>query len=406
MKKSQRTDEHRPGAIVPARYTHWNSYSLASSSGGFAMPSIGVDCAQPYPIYTYDAKTDRSVVTGYEHPVCPDSGRCCVRSTHRHAEAEGRAIFGNAGKCGVCGACFVYGSMFRHENGEIVHMGHDCADKYEAMYDLSAWEVQRNRQEKALATAITAAKNEAERASFLDKFPGLAEDLALATSKDLPQTKGAGILVDIARKFVTYRSLSPKQVEFVAKLANEIRNPPAPKAEETKVEAPTGKGVEFEGEIVSVKNVEGQWGWSTKVTVKVMRPDGAGIWLAWGTLPANMCDLFSGNTQSLKGVRVAVKATLEASKGSERSCEYCGGSGKCEESDYARNDSQTGRQYKAVTRIVTCTGCSGTGTVGRKADGSFAFMKRPTMTLAGSCDVTRPVVKKARKPKSPRECRS
>lgn len=120
---TKRTDVHRPGALVPANYEHWNTYSLPASDMGVPIPPIGIDCAHPIPRYE-----GRNVV-GYDVRTCPDTGRCCVVSTHRHALREGRAIFGGVGKCGVCGANYKYGSMFRHEpTGEVVHMGHECAD--------------------------------------------------------------------------------------------------------------------------------------------------------------------------------------------------------------------------------------------------------------------------------------
>jgi hypothetical protein len=323
----QRTDAHRPGAIIPANYDHWNSYSLARG----LVPTIGVDCAMPVPQYDAEGRH-----TGTITPVCPDSGRCCVASTHRHA----REIFGGIGKCGVCGAHYVYGSMFRHTlTGAIVHMGHDCADKYEAMYDLSAWELANKRAEAASARAVQATKNTAERESFLAKHEGLADALKLGDATS--DHRGTQILADLAAKFTTYRMMSEKQIALAFKLAHEIRNPPPPKAEEIKVAAPTGKGIEFEGEIVSVKSHEGAWGWSTKVTIKVTTSEG--IWLAWGTLPSNI------RGEDLKGVRVSVKAALEAGR-----------------------------------------------------EPSFVFMKRPAMSLAGLCD--HPVQRKPRKAKKAPEC--
>lgn len=411
MAKTQRTDPHRPGAIIPAHYDHWNSYSLAHG----LVPAIGVDCSMPYP--TYDAE---GRVTGYVHPKCPDSGRCCVASTHRHAHRDGRAVFGGIGKCGVCGAHYVYGSMFRHElTGAIVHMGHDCADKYEAMYDLSAWQLAHDRAERAVAKAVAREANDKARATFLAKHPGLEDALALGNASS--DSKGARILADLAAKFITYRTMSDKQVAFAFKLADEIKNPAPAAPAEIKIAAPTGKGVEFEGEIVSAKIVESQWGSNWKLTIKVTTD--AGVWLAWGTMPSSFYDLHirdaandmlrtqttpagehvpsrardlgSAIMQTLKGLRVEVKATLEASKGSERTCEYCCGSGQVDETDYVKG--RDGK-WSHVPRKEQCGSCKGTGVVGRKADPSFAFMSRPSMTIAGR--VLHPMQRKPRKAKA------
>ncbi len=76
----------------------------------------------------------------------------------------------------MCGAHFGYGTMFKHEpTGEIVHMGHDCANKYGAMYDLSAWELANNRIRAAAAKHIKRTANDREREQFLGEHPGLAD---------------------------------------------------------------------------------------------------------------------------------------------------------------------------------------------------------------------------------------
>ncbi len=295
--KTQRTDPHRPGAIIPADYDDWNSYSLASGP----VPPIGVDCAQPYVSYDAQGRAGQLIT-----PTCPDTGRCCVASSERAVRAAGLAVFGAAGKCGVCGAHFVYGSMFKHSSGDLVHMGHDCADKYGAMYDSSAWEIENGRTRAALAKVIARTQNDKERQAFLDANPGLEADLAVEHR----------IITDIAAKFTTYRSLSEKQVALVRKLADEVRNP-KPVVEELHAAAPTGKGIEFEGEIVGAKVHEGEYGTTWKMTVKVTTD--AGTWLAWGTVPEYLATAArpTGDLRAaLIGRRVSVKATLEAGRDS------------------------------------------------------------------------------------------
>lgn len=89
-----------------------------------------------------------------------------------------------------------------------------------------------------------------------------------------------------------------------------------------KVPAPTGKGIEFEGEVISTKVTEGQWGVSEKMTVKVTTPEGT--WLAWCTIPADLLRTHyevdgyktydTADHTTLVGRKVAVKATLEPGK--------------------------------------------------------------------------------------------
>lgn len=267
-----RDDIHRPSTLVPADYEQHVDYDL----GNYPMPAFGVDCTMPVP--TYDAE---GRPTGYYVGKHGTGDRCCLTRAEDVARAEGRKIFGARGKCGVCGAHFRYGTMFRHVAGDLVHMGHDCADKYELMYDSSATELEQGRRERALATVIRRAENDIERAEFLAANPGLEVDLAVSHP----------IIADIAAKFVTYRSLSEKQVALVRKLADEVRNPKPAEEQERHAVAPTGKGIEFEGVIVGAKlRVSEQWGASWKVTVKVTNDDGA-VWLAWGTAPKMLLDV-------------------------------------------------------------------------------------------------------------------
>lgn len=273
------------------------------------MPRWGVDCSDPRS--TYDSQGRH---TGYSYPTCPDTGRCCVASAQRRAERDGRAVFGRAGKCGVCGAHFVYGTMFRHETGELVHMGHDCADKYSMMYDLSAHELEQGRHKAAHATAIARTANETARREFYDAHPGVEQALELGKENG---TKAEQILADMARRFVQFRSLSDKQVTFALKLADEIRNP-RPEIVERHCAAPVGKGVNFEGEIVSCKLTDGYTGGSSyKMTVKVTTEDGS-TWLAYGTCPTSLTACLEstshyggGNASDLRGRRVSIKAALE-----------------------------------------------------------------------------------------------
>lgn len=302
-KRAPRTDIHRPGAIVPAHYEQWLDYSR----GHGTVRSIGVDCATPYD--TYDDEGRR---TGTVHPECPDTGRCCARSAERAAAAEGREVFGATGKCGVCGARYTYGTLYRHEGGALVHMGHDCAEKYALLADRSAWELAHDRAVAAAAVQVERAERAERRTSFLVANPGLEEALALGAGAEGGEAKARarGILADMAARFVTYCSLSAKQVEYALKLAAEIKAPPVVRPEEKHVAAPTGR-VDFEGEIVSVKEAASDFGLCYKMTIRVNTA--AGSWLAWCTMPASIRDEIEqagAALSSVRGRRVALRATL------------------------------------------------------------------------------------------------
>ena len=306
---AKRSDPHRPGALIPADYEQHVDYDLG---GPWPELPIGVDCTRPVPTYGSDGRGTGSYVGTHG-----TGDRCCVMRALDVARAEGREVFGGLGTCGVCGAHFRYGTMFRHTSGQLVHMGHDCADKYSMMYDQSATERERGRVDRALATAVRRTQNEAERAAFLDAHPGLGADLEV----DHP------IIADIAAKFVTYRHLSDKQVALVHRLADEVRNPRPALPEETKLPAPFGKGVVFEGVVTSAKlRTSEMYGATWKIAVRVPSSDpGLGHWIAWGSAPAGVMEHaravveYGGQRgdreqlirDALVGMRVEIKSTLE-----------------------------------------------------------------------------------------------
>lgn len=385
MTRNARTDAHRPSTLIPAHYVPRMHYSLAHECDGWPQPPINIDR---------------------------------VVEIQREAHAAGKATFGTIGNCGVCGAHYKHGILFLHEpTGELVHMGEDCAAKYEAMVDWSAIELEKDRVHRATAKEIQRAANERARAEFLDQHPGLelaleagkkdARDLQIAA--DDFRTLGAhAILADLAHKFTRFCELSVKQVQLAMRLYTQVTTPPAERPVDVKMPVPALGRVTFVGEIVSVKLfVSEQWGASWKCTVKVTHhcnsaspcgdaartgeagpcgSDGA-IWLAWGSVPRDLLDQaldteavraarYSGRRDDgegferavraeLRGLQVAVTATLEAS--SDRTDEY-------------------------------------TGQVTKKADPSFAFMKRPKMTVCGLYDhPTKAPAKRGKRTKKPTE---
>lgn len=339
---TKRTDCHRPGAIIPANYEPVLGYNCATTQDGWPVPSFGIVCELDRRTYNYDG----SLLANGAHNT-PDQPVCCTTEAHRRAHEAGVAVYGSPGKCGVCGAWYIYGELWLHvPTGEYVHMGHDCASKYELMMDRSAAELANNRARAAVATQIRKAERAEEREAFLAAHPEVADAFTLGDAAS--DQRARRVIADIAARFVQFCSLSDKQIAYLAKLADEIRNP-AP--DEVKVDAPTGKA-EFTGTIVSAKLVPGYayetYDW--KVTIKV--DTGAGIWLAWGTATRALLDVAvkvaeqrehadrdawaakmiaaplatqpwrgvdreSSIKGALRGMRVSVKATLERPRPAE-----------------------------------------------------------------------------------------
>jgi hypothetical protein len=272
--RAERMDPHRPSAIVPAEYRYVLSYALASTYNGWPVRPINVD-----------------------------------RIMEMRRDGVKFAAHGGLGKCTVCGAAYIHGDVWLHEpTGENIHIGHDCALKYQLMADRSALELELGRRRAAAARQLTAKINAERRHAFFMTHPGLEADLEIDHH----------IVRDIKARFHQYFTLSDKQIALVRKIAEETRNP---RPAEKHIPAPTGK-VQFEGEIVGAKVIETGFGSAVKITVKV--ETSAGSWLAYGTCPAAILDSVqpgqNGRCYEIKGRRASLKATL---KRSDRDAHFC-----------------------------------------------------------------------------------
>lgn len=262
---NKRTDIHRPGAIVPADYAIVTCYHLATT--------------KPFNIeYVIELQNSKKF-----------------------------AATGSIGKCSICGTGFVYGDVWVHvPTGEHLHVGQDCATKYELLADRSAFELEADRRKAATARECQKAQNAEDRAAFLSAHAGLEDALKF----DHP------IVLDIADRFRRYCTLSDKQVALVMKIASEASRPEP--AKEKLTNAPTAdKRVTFRGRVVSAKSQDGYHGGTEyKMTIKVETPDG--VWLAWGTVPNSMLESCPvgerGRLDSLRGAEVEVTAKLQAGR--------------------------------------------------------------------------------------------
>lgn len=266
---AQRSDIHRPSAIIPADYSYVTSYNLATTDNGWPIPPFNIDI----------------VIT--------------LRQTKPFAKT------GSLGQCSVCGAHFIYGDIWLHEpTGEHIYIGHDCADKYEMLADRSGYELQAERARATVIRKAIADRDAQARADFCAGYPGLADALQI----DHPTIR------DIADRFARYNNLSDKQIALVLKIAAETTKP-AVEAEKH-VTAPVGGRRSFRGVVVSTKSVDSAYGTQYKMVVKV-QADG-GCWLAWGTIPSALLESVEcgdkGRIYSLRGREVEMTATLEAGK--------------------------------------------------------------------------------------------
>lgn len=255
-----RTDSHRPSAIIPANYSYVGSYFLGNGDDqGF---------------------TDEAIL---DIPREKFSSR------------------GGFGSCSICGTGFTAGDVWHHGPSDTyIHVGCVCAPKYQLLADRSEFELIVGRIKAARATAIQKKINAEKRAAFLGQHQGLGEALEVDHR----------IIRDIRSRFIQYCELSDKQIALVFKIAAEAQKP-APEQEKL-VPAPVAPGRQtFTGTVVSAKAVDSGYGTAYKMTVKVETPEGA--WLVWGTCPANVLDsapCHNSRCVGLRGATVKVTATL------------------------------------------------------------------------------------------------
>ena len=191
----------------------------------------------------------------------------------------------HGGSCHVCGAGAMYVAKFWHKpSNSYIVTGEDCAAKME-MGNPAAFRKFRDKiagqkeaiagKRKAKATLEEAGMGEAW--AIFEKKEGLSSD--------------ESIVVDIIFKLVRYGSISEKQMAFIGRLLEKIAKAPeiaAAKAAARALEmanaepVPVVEGrVLVKGEVLTVKEQEGFYGFQIKMLVK----SESGFKL-WGTVPS------------------------------------------------------------------------------------------------------------------------
>lgn len=215
------------------------------------------------------------------------------------------------GTCDFCGAWFAHGAYFLHvASGDIIHCGHDCADKL----DLAAGS-DRAEVRGAIARAATAEasriKNLTYRATLLLCAPGLAEAFEIAS----PDNEFVSSVR--ARFHGSHPELTERQVLGVIASAAKDVEFAARRAAEAAVLTPviTGKGVVITGTVVSTKWKDGY----NAPVLKMLVLDDRNF-KVWGTVPAALeprSDWVDGEDVQIpgaeKGARVSFTANVEAS---------------------------------------------------------------------------------------------
>jgi len=264
---ARRVDIHAPSTFDPAKYTYKHLVYLGTSKDtGEFVTDMNADLPH-YLIYR------------------KDNGHLGV-----HGGIEGN--FSRKGTCDHCGAWFLYGAIFEHDNGERIVVGNTCA--VEAFGCDSRVEYDRKRLVSRVKAGRERAKLEAKREAFLTNNEGLADALECEHY----------IVRDIRYKFSRYGELSPKQVALVFKISKETKEFEEKKEkQESELNDVVEGRRELTGKILMAKWYENAFGIQYKCLL--LTDDNQKL---FGTVPAKLADADVG-----KGDKVKFTATVKAS---------------------------------------------------------------------------------------------
>jgi hypothetical protein len=278
-----RTDTHRPSAIIPENY-QFVSFHYHSE---------------------YDFLAN---ITNME-----------VFSAHMDRTGGKFAGHDHGGSCHICGAEALTTARFWHQpTNEYIICGETCADKLDFGNAMSFANFR-----KLAKAGIEAATGKAKAEKFLnDNALTHAWEIYSADKTMFEGGNSYGpdtgydqqweerTICDIVGKLVRYGSVSDKQTNFLQTLLTKIdtrdEREAAQAAEHDLADSVpiTNDRIKIEGEILSVKVVDGYYKSQVKTVLKTLIRTEAG-WKVWGTLPTAIDTAKRGNVVRLSA-KVAV----------------------------------------------------------------------------------------------------
>lgn len=277
-----RTDIHRPSAIVPSDYDFVAFEYLKLDSLG-ACDALMRERAK---IEAHMARTGGTY------------------SSHEHG-----------GNCMVCGNVFAtYTVLFYHRPSNVyVRLGQDCAMKLEMSND-GAY----NRFTAAVRDAREAQAGKRKAEATLNDA-GLSSAWALYNAQWSESFRNDETIArDIVSKLVKYGSLSEKQVAFLRSLMERIERRPQIEAQRAAEAAAApawvaGRQV-VTGEIVSAKWQENDFAYGAEASLKALikLADGRKLWT---TLPRVFYDTQSDCATWARGKQITINVTVQPKDG-------------------------------------------------------------------------------------------
>ena len=245
-----RTDAHRPSAIDPSEYQFISFHDHGPDAALAATAEIN--------FFRSHMAATGGKLSGHEH------GGVCHVCGNAHAKTVAR--------------------FWHQPSNTYIEVGETCAHK------LHGGEALDFRSFRAKAEAgIEAAAGMTKAEKFLDDA-GVTYAYDIWLQKDFDNWGyEESTISDIVGKLVRYGSISDKLVAFIEKLLKKIDDRAAIEAQR-RAEAdaadpiPAFEGrAQIEGEVVSVKGVDTQFGYTMKMVVKT-----AAGWKVYGTVPASI----------------------------------------------------------------------------------------------------------------------
>jgi len=267
--KTKRLDIHRPSEFIPSDYEYHMSYNDTSRFDGEYIRKFGFDCQEDKrQILKFDYENNK--VLEFKKGKHSGDGLCCISEMRKNPKVKWANDGGEPLKCTVCSTYFVFGDIWKHTpTGEYIHIGHNCADKYNLLADRSEWELKFLKEKKKTAIEISKKLNEKNRKEFLKKHDGLDKVLSL----DHP------IVKDIHSFFKKKCYLTDKQIELVYKINSDVKTKKENPEPKPTIPAPIGR-LEVQGKILGLKELNTDFGTTIKILVKLESEfDGAKVYI-------------------------------------------------------------------------------------------------------------------------------
>lgn len=287
---TKRNDVHKPSLADPADYTFCAAFYQGTSE------------------WMYEAyASDHDEYDEWVEWVHPDTVSWAVGAAKKPGTRVFQGNYAEKRSCDHCGASFAHGVLFKHTNGDLVHVGHICAGNTIGLPSKAA--AVKKKAEKYAAEKKAHAKQMEKTAPWRAEN---AEVVAWLESLENPHP----FLADMKSTLKKWGNLSDRQLAATLKFKKVADTPKPEKAEDPVPEYPVATGkVTMSGKVLTTKWQDSMYGGALKMLV--MLSDGNKV---WGTVPQSLLsEVANSGAQdaSLKGSMVTFTATVEQSKDDE-----------------------------------------------------------------------------------------